>query len=116
MDSLTATFGAFADPTRRSLLRRLTEGPLSVSELASSYRLTQQAISKHLAALERAGLIQKKSLGRQRLCTLQAERFKEAADWVADYRLLWENRLERLDECLREMKKEQAGKPAGNKP
>jgi DNA-binding transcriptional ArsR family regulator len=101
VDSLTSTFGAFADPTRRSLLGRLVGGPLSVCDLAAPFRISQQAVSKHLAYLERAGLIVKRRAGRQHFCTLNARRFKEAADWVGDYRQFWEQSFDRLDEYLR---------------
>lgn len=103
MDTLTATFSAFADPTRRSILGRLTKGPLSVCELANPFRISQQAISKHLAYLERAGLIVKRREGRQHLCALKAHRFQEAADWVADYRQFWEQSFDRLDDYLQEI-------------
>lgn len=103
VDSLTATFGAFSDPTRRSLLERLVQGPLSVCDLASPFKISQQAISKHVAYLVRAGLIEKRREGRQHLCSLRADRFKEAADWVGDYRQFWDQSFERLDDYLREL-------------
>ncbi|MGH7997727.1 MAG: ArsR/SmtB family transcription factor [Opitutaceae bacterium] len=103
MDSLNETFAAFADPTRRSLLSRLAGGPASVCELARPFRISQQAVSKHLALLERAGLIMKRRMGRQHLCVLKADRFKEAADWVGDYRRFWEESFDRLDEYLTEL-------------
>ncbi len=108
MDTLTATFGAFADPTRRSLLSRLTHGPASVRELAAPFRMSQQAVSKHLAFLERAGLILKRRQGRLHFCELQSARFKEAADWVGDYRRFWEESFDRLDDLLSELKQKDA--------
>jgi len=103
VDSLTVTFGAFADPTRRSLLRRLARGPAPVGALARPYRISQQAVSKHLALLERAGLIAKRREGRRHLCVLRARRFEEAAVWVEGHRRLWERRLDRLDAYLKEL-------------
>jgi DNA-binding transcriptional ArsR family regulator len=100
---LSATFGAFADPTRRSLLTRLMGGPVSVCDLAAPFRISQQAVSKHIAFLERSGLIEKRRMGRKHLCALKADRFKEAADWVGDYRQFWEQRFDRLDDYLREI-------------
>jgi DNA-binding transcriptional ArsR family regulator len=100
---LSSTFGAFADPTRRSLLSRLMGGPLSVSDLAAPFKISQQAISKHLSYLERAGLIEKRREGRQHLCALKAARFREAAAWVGDYRQFWEQSFDRLDDYLREI-------------
>jgi DNA-binding transcriptional ArsR family regulator len=105
VDTLTATFGAFADPTRRSLLRRLAGGPVSVCELARPFRITQQAVSKHLAYLERAGLIVKRSEGRQHFCALQGDSFREAAEWVQNYRQFWEERLDRMDDYLMELQR-----------
>lgn len=103
VDSLTATFGAFADPTRRSLLGRLAGGPLSVCDLAAPFKISQQAISKHIAYLERAGLIVKRRQGRRHFCTLKAEQFKDAANWVGGYRQFWEQSFDRLDDYLREL-------------
>jgi DNA-binding transcriptional ArsR family regulator len=103
VDSLTAIFCAFSDPTRRSLLSRLTGGPLSVCDLAAPFKISQQAISKHLAYLERVGLVEKRREGRQHLCALKAARFKEAADWVGGYRQFWEQSFDRLDDYLREL-------------
>jgi DNA-binding transcriptional ArsR family regulator len=103
VDTLTATFGAFADPTRRSLLSRLMDGPLAVRDLAAPFKISQQAVSKHLAYLERAGLLEKRREGRRHICTLKAAQFKEAADWVGDYRQFWEQSFDRLDDYLREL-------------
>jgi DNA-binding transcriptional ArsR family regulator len=103
VDPLTATFGAFSDPTRRSLLERLVQGPLSVCDLAAPFKISQQAISKHVAYLERAGLIEKQREGRQHLCSLRADRFKEAAEWVGDYRQFWEQSFDRLEDYLCEL-------------
>ena len=104
VDTLTITFGALADPTRRSLVRRLAGGPASVGELARPFRISQQAVSKHLACLERAGLVEKRQAGRLRFCALRAARFREAADWVAPYRRCWEESFGRLEEHLQGMK------------
>jgi DNA-binding transcriptional ArsR family regulator len=103
VDTLTATFGAFSDPTRRSLLSRLASGPISVCDLAKPFRISQQAISKHIAYLERAGLVVKRKHGRKHFCALKADPFKEAAEWVGDYRQFWEQSFDRLDDYLREL-------------
>jgi DNA-binding transcriptional ArsR family regulator len=103
VDSLTATFGAFSDPTRRSLLSRLAGGPISVCDLAAPFKISQQAISKHIAYLVRAGLVVKRKHGRRHFCALKADRFKEASDWVGDYRQFWEQSFDRLDDYLREI-------------
>jgi DNA-binding transcriptional ArsR family regulator len=104
VDSLSRTLAAIADPTRRRLLRRLAGGPSTVGELARPYGITQQAISKHLACLERARLIEKRRDGRVHLCSLNAGPIREVADWAAEYRRFWDESFERLDALLDELK------------
>ena len=107
MNSLTVTLTALTDPTRRSILRRLAGGPASVSELARPFRISQQAVSKHLAYLERARLIRKRRDGRRHFCALRADPFKEVADWVEGYRRHWEQSFDRLDGYLRELQEKE---------
>jgi DNA-binding transcriptional ArsR family regulator len=102
-DPLSTTFAALADPTRRSILTRLTEGETSVTELAKPFKMTLPGISKHLKVLERAGLIARGREAQWRPCRLQATPLKEVADWVADYRRHWEQRLDRLDDYLHDL-------------
>jgi len=104
VDTLSLTLAALSDPTRRSILHRLAEGPATVGELAGPFRITQQAVSKHLACLERAHLVEKSRDGRSRICTLQPEPFAEVAGWMEEYRRFWEESLDRLDDYLREVK------------
>ena len=99
-DRLDAVFGALADPTRRAILTRLTQGEASVSELAAPFHVTQPAISRHLKVLERAGLISRTRRATARLSHLRAERLREAAAWLAGYREFWEESYERLDDLL----------------
>ncbi len=101
VDTLSATFAALSDPTRRSLLARLAAGPATVGELAGPFRVSQQAVSKHLAYLERARLVKKRREGRRHVCRLRPVPFKEVADWVEHYRRFWELSFDRLDEYLR---------------
>jgi len=103
VDSLSATLGALSDPTRRSILSRLAAGPATVGELAGPFRMSQQAVSKHLAYLERARLLEKRREGRSHVCTLRPEAFKEVADLVEHYRMFWEERFDRLGKYLREL-------------
>jgi len=103
VDSLTVTFNALTDPTRRSILQRLAGGPASVNELAGPFRISQQAVSKHLACLERARLIEKRREGRRHFCALAPAPFKEVADWVEDYRQFWEQSFDRLDDYLKKL-------------
>jgi DNA-binding transcriptional ArsR family regulator len=104
VDSLSLTLAAVADPTRRSILRQLTVAPAKVTDLARPFEISQQAVSKHLAYLERARLIEKKRDGRVHLCTLDARPLQEVAEWAAEYRRFWEESFERLDTFLDELK------------
>lgn len=102
-DPLSATFAALADPTRRAILARLVEGEAPVTELAEPFAMSLPAVSKHLKVLERAGLIERSRHAQWRPCRLAPEPLKEVADWVEHYRRLWEERLDRLDDYLREL-------------
>ena len=101
VDSLSATLSALSDPTRRSILSRLAAGPATVGELAEPFHMTQQAVSKHLAYLERARLVQKRREGRSHVCTLRPAPFKEVSELVEHYRVFWGQALNRLDAYLR---------------
>ena len=100
-DTLDRTFAALADPTRRAILARLASGQASVTELAAPFSISLPAVSKHLKVLERAGLVARARRAQWRPAELQAEPLHEVADWLADYRRFWEERLDRLDEYLR---------------
>jgi DNA-binding transcriptional ArsR family regulator len=100
VDELTATFGALADPTRRAILARLTEGEATVNELAEPFPISLQAVSKHLKVLERAGLIARGRSAQLRPSRLQGAPLKEAADWLENYRRFWQGSFDRLDERL----------------
>ena len=99
-DSLSATFAALADPTRRAILDRLVRGPATVKELSTPFAMSGPAISKHLRVLERAGLIARGREAQWRPCELEAAPLKEVADWTQRYRPYWEQRFDRLDEYL----------------
>lgn len=103
VDALSTTLAALSDPTRRSILARLAAGAATVGELAGPFRMTQQAVSKHLAYLERARLVEKRREGRSHVCTLRPAPFREVADWVEHYRRFWELSFDRLEEYLRRL-------------
>jgi DNA-binding transcriptional ArsR family regulator len=109
VDQLSTTFSALADPTRRAILRRLTQGEATVNELAEPFPITLQAVSKHLKVLERAGLIARGRSAQLRPSRLQGQALKEAADWLAGYRGFWEGSFDRLDEHLREIQRRPRG-------
>jgi DNA-binding transcriptional ArsR family regulator len=106
-DRLSAIFAALADPTRRAILARLTEGDATVSELAEPFNISLPAISRHLKVLEQAGLITRTRSAQWRTSSIQTEPLREVLDWVEPYRKLWDARLDRLDAHLRQMKQEQ---------
>ena len=113
VDLLDRTFGALADPTRRAILTRLASGQASVTELAEPFQMSLPAVSKHLKVLERAGLISRGREAQWRPCRLEPAPLKEVAEWVEEYRDLWEERLGRLDDYLRELQEPQEGPQAG---
>lgn len=102
-DSLTSTFAALADPTRRAILARLSSGQLSVTELAAPFDMSLPAVSKHLKVLERAGLIARGRDAQWRPCRLHAAPLKNVAEWVDHYRRFWTESLNRLDDYLHEL-------------
>ena len=95
-DRLDAVFGALSDRTRRAMLRRLSEGAATVSELAEPFRISLPAISRHLKVLEDARLVERRVDGRVHHCTLDGATLQQAETWLAHYRLFWEHSLERL--------------------
>ena len=100
-DPLSRAFAALADPTRRAILERLASGEAGVVELAEASPLTQPAITKHLKVLEKARLITKSREAQWRPCKLNAVAFKDAADWMEQYRAFWEESFDRLEAYLK---------------
>jgi DNA-binding transcriptional ArsR family regulator len=100
-DTLSLTFAALADPTRRKILTRLAHGEMSVTQLAKPLEMTQPAVSKHLKVLERAGLIVRGRSAQWRPAKLQAAPLKEASAWVEQYRQNWEESFDKLDDYLK---------------
>jgi DNA-binding transcriptional ArsR family regulator len=113
-DRLSATFAALADPTRRAILARLALGETSVGELAKPFDISGPAISKHLKVLEGAGLITRGRTAQWRPCRLEPAALKGVDSWLEEYRRLWEQRLDRLEEYLHELQAaEKNAKPGG---
>ena len=100
-DTLSLTFSALADPTRRQILARLTGGEMSVTDLAEPLDMSQPAVSKHLKVLERAGLIVRGREAQWRPAKLQAAPLKEASDWVEEFRQHWEDNFDKLDAYIK---------------
>ena len=99
-DQLSAVFGALADPTRRAILARLTDGDLTVGELARPFAVSQPAISRHLKVLEGAGLITRNRRATARLSHLEAEPLRDATEWLARYQAYWQGSHDRLEALL----------------
>jgi DNA-binding transcriptional ArsR family regulator len=106
-DSLSATFAALADPTRRAILARLASGETSVTKLAEPFEMSMPAVSKHLKVLERAGLIARGREAQWRPCRLEAGPLKDVSDFVEKYRRFWEESFDRLDAYLVELKEKE---------
>ena len=100
MDSLSKTFHALADPTRRAILARLAVGEASVSELAGPFEISLPAISKHLKVLERAGLVSRGREAQFRPARLEPKALMSVDAWIERYRMLWNHRLDRLEDYL----------------
>ncbi|HEY7211415.1 MAG TPA: metalloregulator ArsR/SmtB family transcription factor [Bryobacteraceae bacterium] len=102
-DTLSTTFAALADPTRRAILARLATGEASVKELSEPFAISAPAITKHLKVLEHAGLIRRSREAQWRPCKLEPAPLKQVAEWVERYRASWEQTLDRLDKYLSEI-------------
>lgn len=105
---LNTIFSALADPTRRAIVARLASGDATVNELAEPFKMSQPAISKHIKVLERAGLVSRGREAQKRPCHLEVRPLSEASEWLETYCQLWEERFERLDTVLDQLKH---GKP-----
>ena len=104
---LDLAFQALADPTRRGLLARLSQGPASVSELARPLPISLPAVMQHLQTLEASGLVRSEKKGRVRTCRIEPKALSRAESWIAEQRALWEGRLDRLEAYLAELNKEE---------
>jgi DNA-binding transcriptional ArsR family regulator len=102
-DQLTVTLAALADPTRRAILAHLMSGEATVTDLAEPFEMTFSAVAKHIKVLEDAGLISRGRAAQWRPCRIKPAPLKEVADWVEEYRMAWEQRLDRLHDYLAEL-------------
>ena len=104
-------FQALADPTRRAIVDLLAEQPLTVNGVAEHFNISRPAISRHMKILAECGLVEVRQRGRERYCEVQWDKLHEVSDWVERYRQLWEQRLDRLDEYLKELQREESHEP-----
>lgn len=100
LDHMDAVFSALADPSRRSMIDRLSRGPASVSELAAPLEMSFPAVVQHLAVLEASGIVRTKKVGRVRTCTLEPGILSSAEEWLEQRRTTWQKRLDRLGAFL----------------
>ncbi|QBD83604.1 ArsR family transcriptional regulator [Ktedonosporobacter rubrisoli] len=100
---MSATFAALADPTRRAILARLSQGEATVNELAAPFQMSLPAISKHIKVLERARLITRARKAQWRPCRLEPQALKAVSDWVEYYHRLWDDSLDSLDDYLQKL-------------
>jgi DNA-binding transcriptional ArsR family regulator len=107
-DDLSVTFAALADPTRRAIVVRLASGEATVNELAEPFAMTQQAVSRHVKVLERAGLISRTRTAQSRPCRLEPACLDTAAEWIARHRRMWDERYDRMDQHLATLRGEPA--------
>jgi DNA-binding transcriptional ArsR family regulator len=116
-DELSRVFSALADPTRRQILVRLSQGQATVGELAEPFSISLPAISRHLKVLEQAGLISRDRRAQWRTNTLRADRLQEATTWIEHVRRLWDERFDRLDAYLNAVKdpRRNPGEPSTTK-
>lgn len=97
---LNGVFHALADPTRRAVLGRLGQGPASISELAGPFDMALPSFMKHIRLLESSGWIRTEKVGRVRTCVIEKQQFAVAESWLAEQRVLWEGRTDRLEEFV----------------
>ncbi len=102
-DTLSTTFAALADPTRRAILARLATGPATVKELSAPFAMSGPAVSKHLRVLERAGLISRGREAQRRPCRLDAAPLRQVTEWADGYRQFWAASHDRLDTYLQQL-------------
>jgi DNA-binding transcriptional ArsR family regulator len=105
MDQLSATFAALADPTRRAILSRLALGEASVNELAAPFDVSVRAVSKHVAVLEKVGLITRSRSAQRRMSQLEPTALQHAEDWLTAFRKLWDDRFDQIDVVLEQIKR-----------
>src|SRR3974390_3937564 len=109
VDRRVTLFAVLSDPPRGAMVETLSRGPASVHGLTEPFALSQQMISKHIACLVRARIVIKTKRGRESICTLRPQAIKTVSDWAISYRQFWEEKFDRLDAVVQQMKKAEVG-------
>ncbi len=104
MEKRRDVFQAIADPTRRDILCLIAEEPLNLNSIAENFEMSRPAISQHIKVLDESGLIVIHQKGRQRFCHIRPQKIKEVDKWLKQFRQLWEDRLNQLDQVINNMK------------
>lgn len=104
-------FNAIADPTRRNILMSLTTESQNVNALAEQFDMTRQAVSLHIKYLQECGVIRIQKEGRERYCTLEAQKLAEVGDWLTPFRKMWTHKLDQLDDLLHQIQSPPTKKP-----
>lgn len=107
---LDETFAALADSTRRGVLLQLVKGDASVTNLAEKFQMSLTGMKKHISLLEQAGLVETEKVGRVRTCTLGPRRLDSESAWIEDYKGLWDQRFDALEDVVQELKKKRGRK------
>jgi len=115
LQKISTTFAALGDPTRLAILARLAKGEASVTELAKPFEMSMPAITKHLKVLENAGLISRSREAQWRPCRIEAKGLQPVVNWVEDYRQVWEQRLDNLEQYINELNSQIKVKPKDKK-
>ena len=110
MDTLSQTFAALSDPTRRAILEQLSRGGASFTDLARPHDISRPAVVKHIKALEKSGLVERTGSDTRPVYQLSAAAMREPADWLSNYRQFWDDSLDRLDTYVREVTEQTGGK------
>ncbi|HEY3404970.1 MAG TPA: metalloregulator ArsR/SmtB family transcription factor [Ohtaekwangia sp.] len=97
-------FQAIADPTRREIIRILAKEPMNLNSIADNFDVTRPAISNHIRILEECGIIAIEQQGRERLCSIRPVNLKEVSDWIGQFNMLWEHRLESFEKYVNQLK------------
>ncbi len=110
---LDASFAALSDATRRGVLEQLGHADASITELATTFRMTLTGMKKHVGVLEQAGLVTTEKIGRVRTCKLGPSRLADETAWIENYRRLWSARFDALDRIVEELKQKEASDERG---
>jgi DNA-binding transcriptional ArsR family regulator len=107
MDRLTDVFAAASHPTRRAIIGQLAAGPARFSDIAKPFDTALNSVTKHLKLLERAGLIERRKLGREVFISFRGEPLREVAEWVHEYGQFWKERLDQFEQHFKDKRKKE---------